>query len=207
METFLNDIKRIKSIAEIGLLYAKDNYDRERYHELNDISLSMMARLTDTPLSILTNFHVEGRDYPTPKVDIRAFIVNKKDEILLARESVDGCWSLPGGWADIGLTPREVAVKEVFEETGLHVETQQLMAIFDKKCHPHPPQAFYVYKIVFLCTLKNPTQAFNKGFDILDVGYFNVHKLPPLSTHRILDSQIFLLFNQWKNKVLMPYCD
>jgi ADP-ribose pyrophosphatase YjhB (NUDIX family) len=207
MEIFLNDIKRIKSIAEIGLLYAKDNYDRERYHELNDISLSMMARLTDTPLSILTNFHVEERDYPTPKVDIRAFVVKGKDEILLARESADGCWSLPGGWADIGLTPREVAVKEVFEETGLHVETQQLMAIFDKKCHPHPPQAFYVYKIVFLCTLKNPMQAFNKGFDILDVGYFNVHKLPPLSTHRILDSQILLLFNQWKNKVSTPYCD
>jgi ADP-ribose pyrophosphatase YjhB (NUDIX family) len=207
MNNLLNDIKRIKSIAEIGLLYAKDNYDRERYHELNDISLSMMSRLTNTPLSILTNFQVETSDYPTPKVDIRAFVVNEKDEILLARESADGCWSLPGGWADIGLTPREVAVKEVFEETGLHVETQHLMAIFDKKCHPHPPQLPYVYKIVLFCTLKNFPQAFNKGFDILDVGYFNIHALPSLSTHRILENQIFLLFNQWKNKVSTPYCD
>jgi ADP-ribose pyrophosphatase YjhB (NUDIX family) len=207
MENLLNDIKRIKSIADIGLLYATDNYDRERYHELNDISLSMMSRLTDTPLSKLTDFFLENRDYPTPKVDIRAFVVNENDEILLARESADGCWSLPGGWADIGLTPREVAVKEVFEETGLHVETQQLMAIFDKKCHPHPPQASYVYKIVLFCTLKSTPQAFNKGFDILDVGYFNVHNLPPLSTPRILESQIILLYNQFKNKVLTPYCD
>jgi ADP-ribose pyrophosphatase YjhB (NUDIX family) len=207
MRTFLNDIKRIKSIAEIGLLYAKDNYDRERYHELNDISLSMMAQLTDTPLSTLTNFQAKNRDYPTPQVDIRAFVVNEKDEILLVQESADGCWSLPGGWADIGLSPREVAVKEVFEETGLHVDTQQLMAVFDKKCHLHPPQANYVYKIVLLCPLKNQPQAFNKGFDILNVGYFNVHALPPLSTHRILESQIILLFNQWKNKVLTPYFD
>jgi ADP-ribose pyrophosphatase YjhB (NUDIX family) len=204
MENLLNDIKRIKSIAEIGLLYATDNYDRERYHELNDISLSMMSRLTDIPLSKLTDFFLENRDYPTPKVDIRAFVVNENDEILLARESADGCWSLPGGWADIGLTPREVAVKEVFEETGLHVETQQLMAIFDKKCHPHPPQASYVYKIVLFCTLKSTPQSFNKGFDILDVGYFNVHNLPPLSTPRILESQIILLYNQFKDNVLTP---
>jgi ADP-ribose pyrophosphatase YjhB (NUDIX family) len=207
MENLLNDIKRIKSIAEIGLLYATDNYDRERYHELNDISLSMMSRLTDIPLSKLTDFFLENRDYPTPKVDIRAFVVNENDEILLARESADGCWSLPGGWADIGLTPREVAVKEVFEETGLHVDTQQLMAIFDKKCHPHPPQASYVYKIVLFCTLKSTPQSFNKGFDILDVGYFNVHNLPPLSTPRILESQIILLYNQFKDNVLTPYCD
>jgi ADP-ribose pyrophosphatase YjhB (NUDIX family) len=207
MENLLNDIKRIKSIAEIGLLYATDNYDRERYHELNDISLSMMSRLTDTPLSKLTDFFLENRDYPTPKVDIRAFVVKGNDEILLVQESADGCWSLPGGWADIGLTPREVAVKEVFEETGLHVDTQQLMAIFDKKCHPHPPQALYVYKIVLFCTLKSTPQTINKGFDILDVGYFNVHNLPPLSTPRILESQITLLYNQFKNNALTPYFD
>ncbi len=207
METFLNDIKKIKSIAEIGLLYAKDNYDRERYHELNDISLSMMSRLTDTPLSILTDFHVETGDYPTPKVDIRAFIVNENDEILLARESADGCWSLPGGWADIGLSPREVAVKEVFEETGLRVEAKHLMAVFDKKCHPHPPQAGYVYKIVLYCTLTNYPQTAQKGFDILDVRYFSIYNLPPLSTHRILGSQILLLYNQYKGDDTGAYFD
>jgi ADP-ribose pyrophosphatase YjhB (NUDIX family) len=207
METLLNDIKRIKSIAEIGLLYAKDNYDRERYHELNDISLSMMSRLTDTPLSKLSNFHVETGDYPTPKVDIRAFVIDDNDNILLARESADGCWSLPGGWADIGLSPREVVVKEVFEETGLRVEAQHLMAIFDKKCHPHPPQASYVYKIVLYCTLTDYPQTAQKGFDILDVGYFSIFDLPPLSTNRILDSQILLLYNQYKSIDPQPYFD
>jgi ADP-ribose pyrophosphatase YjhB (NUDIX family) len=207
METLLNDIKRIKSIADIGLLYAKDPYDRERYEELNDISLSLMSRLTDTPLSKLTDFYLENSDYPTPKVDIRAFVINENDEILLARESADGCWSLPGGWADIGLSPREVAVKEVFEETGLRVETKHLMAIFDKKCHPHPPQASYVYKIVIFCKLTDYPQMPQKGFDILDVGYFSIHNLPPLSTPRILESQIFLLYHQYKSIEPEPYFD
>jgi ADP-ribose pyrophosphatase YjhB (NUDIX family) len=207
MKTLLNDIKRIKSIAEIGLLYAKDPYDRERYEELNGISLSMMARLTDTPLSILTDFYVETSDYPTPKVDIRAFVMDENDHILMVRESEDGCWSLPGGWADIGLSPREVAVKEVFEETGLRVEAQHLMAVFDKKCHPHPPQASYVYKIVIYCKWVEYPQTEQKGFDILDVGWFSIYDLPPLSTPRILASQMLLLHNQCKGYETEPYFD
>jgi ADP-ribose pyrophosphatase YjhB (NUDIX family) len=207
MDNLLNDKKRLKSIADLGLLYAKDPYDRERYEELHSISLSMMAHLTDTPLSKLTDFRLENNDYPTPKVDIRAFVMDENDDILMVRESSDGGWSLPGGWADIGLSPREVAVKEVFEETGLRVEAQHLMAVFDKKCHPHPPQAGYVYKIVLYCKQVDYPQIEQKGFDILDVGWFSIYNLPPLSTHRIVYSQLLLLFNQCKSTDPQPYVD
>jgi ADP-ribose pyrophosphatase YjhB (NUDIX family) len=193
---FLIHLQRLKNIADIGLLYAKDGYDTERYEELRDMSLNMMSRLTDTPLSILNNFYIKEQDYPTPKVDVRAFILNEKKEILLVREQADGFWSLPGGWADIGFTASEVVVKEVKEETGLVVEATQLLAVFDKKCHPHPPQGFYVYKMVFLCKNLhiNDLYEFNKGFDVLDVGFFSVENLPPLSENRILGLQINMLF-------------
>ena len=207
MDNLLNDIKRLKNIADLGLLYAKDPFDRERYEELHHISLSMMARLTDTPLSKLTDFYLENTDYPTPKVDIRAFVMDENDDILMVRESTDGGWSLPGGWADVGLSPREVAVKEVFEETGLRVEAQHLMAVFDKKCHPHPPQASYVYKIVLSCKLTDYPQTEQKGFDILDVGWFSIYNLPPLSTPRIVESQLLLLHNQYKAPEPEPYFD
>jgi ADP-ribose pyrophosphatase YjhB (NUDIX family) len=207
MDNFFNDIKRLKNIADVGLLYAKDPYDRERYEELHSISLSMMARLTDTPLSKLTDFYLETTDYPTPKVDIRAFVMDENDDFLMVRESTDGGWSLPGGWADIGLSPREVAVKEVLEETGLRVEAEHLMAVFDKKCHPHPPQAGYVYKIVIACRMVDYPQTEQKGFDILDVGWFSIYNLPPLSTHRIVESQLLLLHNQFKGHDPMPYFD
>ncbi len=207
MDNLLNDVKRLKNIADLGLLYAKDPFDRERYEELHHISLSMMARLTDTPLSKLTDFYLENSDYPTPKVDIRAFVMDENDNFLMVRESEDGGWSLPGGWADIGFSPREVAVKEVFEETGLRVEAQHLMAVFDKKCHPHPPQATYVYKIVLSCKMTDYPQTEQKGFDILDVGWFSIYNLPPLSTHRIVESQLLLLHNQYKAPTPAPYFD
>lgn len=193
---FLIHLQRLKNIADIGLLYAKDGYDTERYEELRDMSLKMMSHLTNTPLSILSNFYAKETDYPTPKVDVRAFVLNEKKEVLLVREQADGLWSLPGGWADIGFTASEVVVKEVKEETGLDVEATQLLAVFDKKCHPHPPQSFYVYKIIFLCKNLNINglHEFYKGFDVLDIGFFAVENLPPLSENRILASQIKMLF-------------
>jgi ADP-ribose pyrophosphatase YjhB (NUDIX family) len=202
---FLNEIKRLKAIAHIGLLYAKDNYDRERYETVHEISLSLLAEITENPLPTIKDFYMDTKDYPTPKVDIRALVLNEKSEILLVREQADGCWALPGGWADIGATPAEVAAKEVLEETGLIVEVEHLLAVFDKRCYPHPPEPHYVYKMVFGCRYTEGVLA--KGFDILDAAFFPLNRLPKLSEPRILSSQIQLVFNKWVNKDMKTYFD
>jgi len=111
----------------------------------------------------------------------------------MVRESADGRWAIPGGWSDIGYSPREVVEKEVFEETGLSVKTKRLLAVWDKKCHPHPPAAYHIYKMVFWCEAEDDA-ALKKGFDILDVGFFDVNDLPELSENRILASQIQSLY-------------
>lgn len=196
--SLFDDLKRLKTIADIGLLYAKDEYDTERYEEIKAISLDLMSRLLDEPITTVNGFYKQETDYPTPKVDVRAFVLNEKQEILMVQEQADGLWSLPGGWADVGFSPSEVAVKEVKEETGLDVSPLSMVAVFDKKCHPHPPQAYYVYKMVIHCKIL--TTNLLKGFDILDTAFFAVDNLPPLSTHRILKSQIEVVFNHIKEE-------
>lgn len=104
---------------------------------------------------------------------------------------------MPGGWADIGATPSEVAVKEVKEETGLDVKPNKLLAILDKRCHPHPPQADYVYKFFIHCELM-PSN-FIDVFDILDRGFFAKDAIPSLSLNRVLPSQINLMFEYLNN--------
>ena len=194
----LNEIKRLKALADTGLIYAKGDYDRERYETIQEISLSLMAAFTEKPFETIKGFYSDTTDYPTPKVDIRALVLNEKSEILLVREQTDGLWAMPGGWADIGVTPAEVAAKEVFEETGLVVEVEHLLAVFDKRNHPHPPEPYYVYKMVFGC--KYTEGVLSKGFDILDTGFFPIYALPPLSEPRNLASQIQLVFDKWVKK-------
>ena len=193
-EKVLNLAKRIKSISEVGLLYCKNEYDIERYEELQTISLELMHLLTGKPVNVIENFYDTYDDYPTPKVDVRALILNEAQQILLVKESMDGRWSLPGGWADIGLSPTEVVLKECKEETGLTVACKHLLAVFDKKCHNHPPQPHYVYKLIFYCEAL--TSEINKGFDVLEVAFFDIDKLPELSEDRILKSQIALVYQK-----------
>lgn len=193
--TLLNLAKRIKSIADIGILYSKDNYDQERYGELLEISHELTSHLIGRPIEAIRDFYSPNKDYPTPKVDIRGLALNAAGEILLVKEMADGKWALPGGWADIGLSPAEIVKKEFREETGLTVKATQLLAVFDKKCHPHPAQPYYVYKFALLCEIVGEP-VLNKGFDILDAAFFSIDKLPPLSIDRILQSQIELLYKK-----------
>lgn len=191
---FLNEIKRLRSLADTGLLYSKNEYDKDRYRELQDISFKLLNKFSGLGMHDLKFMLSQAKDYPTAKVDIRGIAISDDNKILLVQESIDGRWSLPGGWGDIGYSPKETIVKEFKEETGLDVIAERLLAVFDKKMHPHPPQPFYVYKMVFYC--KTISAEISKGFDVLDIRYFNLENLPELSEDRILKSQVELLFNK-----------
>jgi ADP-ribose pyrophosphatase YjhB (NUDIX family) len=204
--SLLSIAKRLQSIAQAGIFYSEDKpFDRERYEEISQLSVQILSHLTDEPIDKIGNLFTQERDgYQTPKVDVRAVIFNDSGEILMVKEKVDGCWSLPGGWADVGYSPAEVAIKEVQEETGLNVKTIRLLAIMDKRNHPHPPEGWYVYKIFILCEViggeisKNTTET-------SDIQYFNLQNLPPLSEPRNVYSQIKLMFDYWENPVKDVY--
>ena len=201
----LNLIKRLKAIAETGLVYTENDYDKERYEELKTISLKLMAFVANEPIEVIQDFFMPQQDYPTPKVDVRGFVLNEKNEILMAKESVDGKWTIPGGWADIGVTPSEIAVKEIEEETGLKTEVVRFLGVYDKQVHPHPPEPYYIYKLIFLCKVTGG--ALKPGFDMLDAKFFSLDQLPELSQERILESQLKHLFQLAKSSQTDVYFD
>lgn len=201
----LNLLKRIQALSDTGLVYAAEDYDRERYTEIREISTQLMAAMGNVPLRALSDFFVPKEAYPTPKVDVRGLVLNKNNEILMVRERVDGKWTIPGGWADVGYTPSEVVVKEIEEETGLKAQSVRLLAIFDKRCHPHPPEPLYVYKLCFLCKILSGQ--ISPSFDILEAAFFPLDQLPELSENRILKSQIQTLFLRARDDVREVYFD
>ncbi len=198
-------IKRVKALADTGLVYAQDEYDRERYEELQEIGLKLLSNVSNQPLKVINDFFLPENDYPTVKVDVRGIVLNDKNEILLAKEQIDGKWTIPGGWADIGYSPSEVVVKEIEEETGLNCTADRLLAVFDKRMHPHPPQPFYVYKLVFLCKIVGGN--IEHGFDMAGAAFFKIDDLPELSEDRILGSQIRQLYTMIIDNTAKVYFD
>ncbi|WP_346200023.1 NUDIX hydrolase [Caldifermentibacillus hisashii] len=188
--------KELQSIAQAGLTYSRDVYDLERFEQIREISMEIMSQYTKVDQSVLKNLFANETGYPTPKVDIRA-VIFEDNKILLVKENSDDSWSLPGGWADIGLTPSEVAIKEVKEESGFDVKPVKLLGVLDKKCHPHPPSPYHVYKIFIQCEIIGGGP--QTGIETTAVGFFAENELPKLSEGRNTRSQIEMLFRQVNN--------
>jgi ADP-ribose pyrophosphatase YjhB (NUDIX family) len=201
----MRDIARLKSIADLGLLYYNNEFDKERYEELREISLRLLSTFSSNSVEELNELLPIASEYPTAKVDIRGLVLDADNKILLVKESTDSRWSLPGGWADVGYSPKETIIKEIKEETGLDAEVMQLLAVFDKNKHDHPPEPHYVFKMVFYC--KALSTNLQKGFDVLDIGYFDIDDLPELSTNRILETQLELVYNKVLLGEIEPYID
>jgi ADP-ribose pyrophosphatase YjhB (NUDIX family) len=198
-------LKRIQALAEIGLEYCSSNYDKERYTEIQDICLETLSQITDVPVGKILPVIQEKNGYKTPKVDVRAVVFNESSQILLVQEKVDGCWSLPGGWADVGYTPRQIAEKECFEEAGLTVKASQLIAVMDKTAQLMPPEFEYVYKLFIRCEPQDNRIAI--GEETTNVGWFSENELPELSKPRNLETQIHLMFEYFRGEKTAVYLD
>jgi len=197
--------KRIQAIAENGLHYSESDYDLDRYTDLEEISIRMISLITQLSQESIQIATREMNGYRTPKVDVRCVIFNDRDEILMVKERIDSCWSLPGGWCDVGYTPREVAEKEAFEEAGIRVRSHRVLAIFDKKMHDHPEDLFYSYKIFMECIPES--LELSPGMETLDVGFFKQDALPELSTPRNTTEQIERMFDFHYNRLHWPLID
>lgn len=183
--------KRLQTMSQTGLTYARDPYDVERYREMAAIALEMFAARSELDLPALRDLFALERGHATPKVDTRVAAF-RDDTVLLVRERRDGRWTLPGGWADVGETASENAAREVLEESGFDVRITRLLALYDKRVHAHPPQAEYVYKLVFEATIVGGEPRTSDETD--EIGFFRATALPPLSLPRILPSQIARAF-------------
>lgn len=201
---WLEYAKRVQALAQAGITYAENAYDLERYQELSEISVQLMSEISGTEVNLVRELFTNETGYQTPKTDVRA-VVFQDNKILLVQEKIDNCWSLPGGWSDVGYSPGEVAVKESREEAGLEVGPRRLLAVLDKKCHPHPPSPYHTYKIFILCeVLGGVLQA---GAETLDARFFGREELPELSVERGTVSQIRLLFEYLDNPAKEPVFD
>jgi ADP-ribose pyrophosphatase YjhB (NUDIX family) len=185
--------REIQAMAQTGLAYTKDTYDRERYERLQELSARIMTEPSGMETQVIKGLFAGQQGYPTPKVDVRAAIF-KDGQVLLVQERSDpGRWALPGGWADVNRSPRECVIAEVREEAGLDVKPVKLAAVYDRARHPHvPPFAFHVYKMFFICEIIGGHPA--PGVETQAVAFFSPDKLPELSTGRVLDYQIRRMF-------------
>ena len=193
--------REIQAIAQTGLAFCDKCYDHERYLALQALAARMLAaRGAGDPSHLAGLFGTES-GYATPKVDVRGAAF-RDGRILLVREAADGGrWTLPGGWADVNLTPAENVVKEVREESGFQVSVRKLAAIWDRTRQGHTPQLFHAYKFFFICDIVGGAAATSS--ETSEIGFFGQHEIPAdLSVSRTLPRQIARMFAHYSDAAL-----
>ncbi|MBN2281328.1 MAG: NUDIX hydrolase [Candidatus Marinimicrobia bacterium] len=188
---WLDFVKKFQSIAQAGLSYSKDPYDIERFEQILVLTAEMAAAMVPIPREKILGIFQKETGYLTPKIDVRAVIFLEK-KLLLVKETIDGKWALPGGWADSHHSLRENLIKEAKEEAGALVEPRRIIAIHDRKKHNYPPIEFNVYKIFVLCDLIE--YQFHQNIETSQAKFFGLHELPELSEGRNNSRQIRMCF-------------
>ena len=201
-EKWLQWAAELQSIAQAGLFYGKDPFDRERYQRIRDIAAEMISFKTEIPLEKVKDLFCCEQCYQTPKLDTRAAIF-KEDKILLVREK-NGTWSLPGGWVDVNVSVRENVIKEVKEEAGLDVRPELVIAVQDREKHNLPVYAYKVCKIFVLCSACGGE--FQENIETTESRYFGRDELPRLAEEKNNKEQIEMCFEachseNWKTLI------
>ena len=173
-DAWLDFAIRIQSIAQAGLQYGKDKYDKERYEELRKISAEMIAAKTDISVARVYDLFCNETGYQTPKIDTRAAIF-KDNKILLVHEN-NGTWSLPGGWCDVLESVKSNTIKEVKEEAGLDVKATKIIAVQDRNKHNRPIYAYGICKIFVMCEIIGGE--FKENIETTEMKYFALDELP-----------------------------
>lgn len=188
---------RIQSIAQAGMAYGENAYDRERYEELRKIAAEMIIRQTELPLEKVKNFFCNETGYQTPKVDTRAAVF-RNGKILLVHEK-NGTWSLPGGWCDVNQSVASNVQKETLEEAGLTVTPEKLIAVQDWRKHNRCNLPYGVVKIFVQCSVEGGS--FRENIETTETRYFAEDELPEnLAVEKVTAEQIRLCFAAYRSQ-------
>jgi ADP-ribose pyrophosphatase YjhB (NUDIX family) len=193
--------RKVQAIAQNGLEFTKDPFDRERFEQLQQLVATILSSEVGISSGQLQGLWVGDEGYATPKVDVRGAAFDH-DKVLLVRERSDGKWTLPGGWVDVGDSPASAVEREIREESGYLAKAVKLAALFDKNnpAHGHPPSILHIFKLFFLCEITGGTATLSSETDGVD--FFPVNSLPPLSIGRTTQSQIARLYEHHLNRSL-----
>ncbi|MCL2814829.1 MAG: NUDIX hydrolase [Oscillospiraceae bacterium] len=187
-------IVELQAIAQAGLHYSKDIYDKERFERIREIAAEMMSKQSDLPLETVKDLFCGETGYQTPKMDTRAAIF-QNGKILLVKEK--NTWSLPGGWIDVNESVKSNTIKEVKEESGLDVIPIKLIAVQDRNKHNKPKYAYGICKIFVLCDIISGE--FQSNSETSESDFFDIDALPELAIEKNTIEQILMCFDAYRN--------
>ncbi|MEA3108544.1 MAG: hypothetical protein QOI88_3149 [Gammaproteobacteria bacterium] len=183
--------RELRAIAQIGLTFSEDAFDRLRYERIRELAAALVADGSDGDAAKVLDLFQLDAGYATPKVDVRGAAF-RDGRVLMVREVSDGGWTLPGGWADVNQTAAECVTREIAEESGFEARALKLAAVHDYRKRNRLRHIDSIYKMFFICELVGG--AARPSHETSEIAFFSRGELPALSAGRTTAEQIELMF-------------
>jgi len=180
--------RTLQALARTGQHFCRDEYDRERYEQVERIAAELLAGGSTMSAAELQREWALERGYVTPKLEVRGAVFRADGRVLLVRETADGLWTLPGGWADVNDSPSGAIRREIEQEAGFQVCVTKLAALYDRNAHAHTPSLFHSWKAFFLCEIAGGEA--RGSYETDGVDFFDPEDLPPMSVGRCTPRQV-----------------
>jgi ADP-ribose pyrophosphatase YjhB (NUDIX family) len=173
---WLDWAREIQALSQTGLHFAENEYQRERFQRLLEISAEILGTYTNLDSGYLLKIFDNQIGYATPRIDVRGAAF-QDGNLLLVRERIDGGWTMPGGWADVGDVPSIAVEREVLEEAGFVVKARKVIGVYDAN-RTGPLEIFHAFKIVFLCDILSGEP--RPSFETSEVAFFPQDEIPEI---------------------------
>ena len=201
-DTIYQAIDELRAISAMGLYYAKTEYDTERYQHVLSVALGLLASLEERSFEEVKREFVEDSWlHMSPASGAEALIIHE-EKIMLIKRSDNGLWAVPGGLVEVGETLAEAAVRELWEETGIHAQVTKLLGIFDSRLW-HSKTKTHLFHVVFLAETNNLIP--KTSIEATEIGFFAENDLPALSYGHV--HRVPLLFKILRGEIPAPYFD
>ncbi|MCL4496456.1 MAG: NUDIX hydrolase N-terminal domain-containing protein [Firmicutes bacterium] len=159
----------LEGLALDGLHYAENEYDRSRYGRILELARALGHVPEDAPLL--------SKVVPvTPKVGVDGAVMDGETILLIQRKDSQK-WALPGGAVEVGERPSEAVIREVEEETGIRIQPDNVVGVFDNWMDRRV-MSHHLYHIVIRAHKTGGTIN-PQPEEVLAAGWFNVSQLPP----------------------------
>jgi ADP-ribose pyrophosphatase YjhB (NUDIX family) len=188
--------RSLHALARTGLHFCRDEYDRERYEQIERIAAALLACGSGMSAAELEREWARETGYVTPKLEVRGAVFRPEDGgVLLVREAHEGLWTLPGGWADVNDSPSGAVRREIEQEAGLRTSVRKLAALYDRNAHGHTPSIVHSWKAFFLCDVEGGEA--RGSYETDAVGFIDPDALPPMSLGRCTAAQVLRMRQHW----------
>ena len=193
----------LRSIANDGVRYADNDYDRQRYGRALSLSARLVAAIEQrSPDEVMAEYN-QNLARVSPFVGASAAVFRDGCILLIKRED-NGLWAMPGGWTEVGETWAQSVQRELREETSLEGTAKVLLGVFDSRLWGSRSK-YHFYSGVWLVEVSGD-QAPVAGPETTGAGFFAEHDLPaelaPGHTR-----QVPMAFKLARGDLSVPYFD